>query len=113
MYSVTASNSDIPNMRNDGHDTNITFASNWLQEFLEPLLVDRYFETTAFMITFDESWNYFNDNRIYTLLVGGPVSAGTEDGVYYDHYSQLAMLAKEWGVRGLQKDLKATGYTLF
>lgn len=32
-----------PDMRNNGHDTSVTFAGNWTRSFLEPLLDNEYF----------------------------------------------------------------------
>ncbi|KAI8901618.1 phosphoesterase family-domain-containing protein [Globomyces pollinis-pini] len=95
-----------PNMLNDGHDTSIQYASNWLKGFLEPLLANPYFDRTLFVITFDESEAFlgvidFEGNHIYTLLIGSGVKAGTTDDTYYEHYSQMALLEKVWGLKSL------------
>jgi len=48
-----------PNMTNDAHDTNITFAAKWARGFLEPLLENEYFmEKTLVIVSFDECYGY-------------------------------------------------------
>jgi phosphatidylinositol-3-phosphatase len=46
-----------PNMKDDGHDTNVSYASSWLHTFLTPLVNKTWFASTAFLITFDEGSN--------------------------------------------------------
>ncbi|KAJ3300981.1 hypothetical protein HDU76_005929 [Blyttiomyces sp. JEL0837] len=58
-----------PNLKNDGHDTNIPTASAWLQAFLEPKLADPAYADTLFIVTFDES-KWYIGNSIYTVLLG-------------------------------------------
>lgn len=43
-----------PNLRDDGHDTNVSFASAWLHGFLTPLVNRSSFAHTAYFIVFDE-----------------------------------------------------------
>lgn len=53
-----------PNMTNDGHDTNITYAGEWLRGWLPHLLNNSYFmNDTLLMITFDETDDYPIQNR--------------------------------------------------
>ena len=53
-----------PNMTNDAHDTNVTFAGQWLRSFLPPLLNNSYFmEDTLILVTFDENEEYTIPNR--------------------------------------------------
>ncbi|KAH6566449.1 hypothetical protein BASA50_008347 [Batrachochytrium salamandrivorans] len=100
-----------PDMYNDGHDTGVSYASNWLQDFLEPLLVNPVFANTVFFVTFDEDSN--SDNQIYGVLLGGPVAAGTTDNAQYDHYSQMATVEANWGLGNLgQADASASAFTL-
>ena len=45
-----------PNMTSDAHDTSVTVAGVWLQNFLGPLLEDKNFmQNTLVLITFDEN----------------------------------------------------------
>lgn len=43
-----------PNILNDGHDTDVVYADNWLQGFLPPLLAKPWASSTIFFIVFDE-----------------------------------------------------------
>lgn len=57
-----------PNMTNDGHDTNVTFAAAWARGFLEPLLNDTAFmDGTLILLTFDENEDYPSPNRKYLI----------------------------------------------
>ncbi|KAJ3010608.1 UNVERIFIED_CONTAM: hypothetical protein HDU68_002052 [Siphonaria sp. JEL0065] len=96
-----------PDMNNDGHDTDLSYASKWLQNFLELKLVDPVYRNTLFFITFDESETYFG-NHIYSLLIGAGVVPGTVDKTKYTHYSFLATVEALFGLGNLgQNDAKA------
>ncbi|KAJ3254401.1 hypothetical protein HK103_007195 [Boothiomyces macroporosus] len=94
-----------PNINNDGHDTDLDYAANWLQGFIEPLLTNPVFSKTLFVVTFDESANFLDidtvHNQIYTVLLGAGVPAGTQDNTYYNHYSILKTLETNWGIGSL------------
>jgi len=80
-----------PNMVDDGHDTTIDFAGEWVDYWLLPLLNDTNFNDnrTLILLTFDETETYTVNNHIFALLLGGaiPESArGTVDSTYYTHY---------------------------
>lgn len=94
-----------PNMTNDAHDTNITFAGDWVNRFLFPLLDNGYFNNnTLVMVTFDEIESYPSPNRVYGVLVGGAVPdhlKGTQDDTFYTHYSVIASLSANWGLPSL------------
>ncbi|KAK6097042.1 hypothetical protein MT418_002683 [Batrachochytrium dendrobatidis] len=93
-----------PNINNDGHNTDITTASNWLKNFLEPLLANPYFDRTVFLVTFDENdWllPWFDNNQIYSLLVGKPVKPNTSDNTEYNHYSQMTTVQARWDLGSL------------
>jgi phosphatidylinositol-3-phosphatase len=77
-----------PNMKDDGHDTNVSYASSWLHTFLTPLVNKTWFASTAFFITFDEGstntgagssskgpTNSTGGGNIYLAIVG-PTSLG-------------------------------------
>jgi hypothetical protein len=82
-----------PNMNNDGHNTNIPTASEWLKRFLEPKLVDPAYANTTFFITFDESDDKNQYNSIYSVLLGAGIKGqGLVDASYYDHYSWLSTI---------------------
>jgi hypothetical protein len=63
-----------PNMNNDGHQTNVSFADHWLQNFLGPYLNASWMQSTAFFVTWDEGMNaWHNDNSGYNGTDGGKV----------------------------------------
>lgn len=76
-----------PDMRNDGHNTTLEYATKWAREFLLPLLQDKgntlWKERTVIPLTYDEADIYEHPNRIVSLLLGPgvpPDLADTEDG---------------------------------
>jgi len=95
-----------PNMVDDGHDTNVTFISNWIKFWLIPLLQDTRFNDngTLILLTFDENETYTVNNQIWALLLGGAVpttSYGTSDSTYYTHFSALSSVQNNWGLGSL------------
>ena len=77
-------------MNNDGHDTNATYASKWLQGTFGPLLQDpKFIGDTLFVLTFDEDDNLFGQNQVYTVLYGPSVKAGSTTNTKLTHYSLL------------------------
>ncbi|KAK3314682.1 phosphoesterase family-domain-containing protein [Apodospora peruviana] len=91
-----------PNMMNDGHNTTLKYATDWSHQFLQPLLADNAFDgKTLIMLTFDESETYSEPNHIVTLLLGNAIPEelkGTEDHVFYTHYSILSTVEYNWGL---------------
>ncbi|WOO85657.1 putative acid phosphatase [Vanrija pseudolonga] len=95
-----------PNLVNDGHDTDITFMSSWLQYWLIPLLADPRFNDnrTLIQLTFDETESYTIQNTVWTVLLGGAVPAnlkGTNDSTFYTHYSTLSSIENNWDLPSL------------
>lgn len=94
-----------PNMTNDAHDTNITFAGSWTYQFLAELLDNEYFTNdTLILLTFDENDTYELGNKIYSFLLGGAVPEhlrGQQDETFYTHYSIIASLSANWGLPSL------------
>ncbi|KAJ5772287.1 hypothetical protein N7520_002816 [Penicillium odoratum] len=91
-----------PNMTNDCHDTDITVGGDFLADFLPPLLKNEYFtKDSLILVTFDEVGNYTEENRVYSILLGGAVPEhlkGTTDSTFYTHYSVIASLSANWGL---------------
>jgi hypothetical protein len=86
-----------PNMRNDGHDTGLDFAANWLKGFLAPVLDDHeVMKDTLIVVTFDESQTQ-SSNHIYTVFLGDRVQPGT-DPKKHDHYSLLRTIEDNFGL---------------
>ncbi|KAF9558059.1 acid phosphatase [Agrocybe pediades] len=106
-----------PNMTNDGHDTNVTFASKWANGFLTPLLKNPNFNgpRTLIVLTFDENKTDNQQNRIDTLLLGSAIPShlvGTTDASFYTHYSELATIEANWNLHTLGRyDVGANVYS--
>ncbi|KAI9301392.1 phosphoesterase family-domain-containing protein [Cunninghamella echinulata] len=107
-----------PDMNNDGHDTSLTFASNWFQGFLEGtdgqkgVIDEPAFNTnTMFVSTWDEAKDYTIANQVQTVLFGPDFkksSTATSDNTKYDHYSLLHTIEDNWSLGDLgQKDHSA------
>lgn len=95
-----------PNMLNDGHNTTLSYATAWAHSFLQPLLTDTVFSDgkTLILLTYDESEDYAQPNKIASLLLGNAVPEalkGTEDDTFYTHYSILASVEHNWALPNL------------
>ncbi|KAH7386283.1 phosphoesterase family-domain-containing protein [Cadophora sp. MPI-SDFR-AT-0126] len=94
-----------PNMTNDGHDTSVTIAGEWMRSFIVPLLSNPHFmKRTLVLITFDETANYLSNNKVFSLLLGDavPTSAhGTTNSTSFNHYSQMATVEQNWDLGDL------------
>ncbi|RUP42680.1 phosphoesterase family-domain-containing protein [Jimgerdemannia flammicorona] len=109
----------VPQLMNDGHDTNVTFVGEYITKTFSHVFNDKKFlKRTLVVVTFDESDNdKSNDtNQIYTLIFGGAVNTkkhGKVDNTLYDHYSVLATIEKNWGLGNLgRNDTRATLLTI-
>jgi len=90
-----------PNMTNDAHDTNITFAGTFIHRFLPPLLANPNFNTdrTLILLTFDETGVDNIQNRVANILLGGAIPKhliGTTDSNFYVHYSEISTVEANW-----------------
>lgn len=92
-------------MTNDGHDTNVTFASAWERSTIGPLLNNSYLLDNALvLLTFDESETYTKQNKIFAVLIGGAIPTslwGTTDDTFYNHYSTISTVSMNWGLPSL------------
>ncbi|KAJ3321364.1 hypothetical protein HDV06_004349 [Boothiomyces sp. JEL0866] len=121
-----------PNQIHDGHSADygllqnktlqysfarINVGDQWLSNFLPKYLNNPFFKDTLFLITFDENDVIAKldttNNLIYTLAIGAGVEPNTSDNANYSHYSQLALIQKEWGLKPLgRNDLTAAPFAL-
>src|SRR6201996_7230375 len=104
-------------MTDDGHDTNVTFASTWERNWLNPLLNNTYFmNNTLILLTFDESETYTLQNKVFSILIGGAIPnnlKGTTDNTFYNHYSTIATVSANWGLPSLGRwDCQANVFEL-
>ncbi|KAI9510648.1 phosphoesterase family-domain-containing protein, partial [Russula earlei] len=95
-----------PNMVNDGHDTSVDYAGQWLDFWLVPLLSNPNFKRrpTLVVLAFDENESYTENNCVLTLLLGDAVPQnlrGTTDSTYFTHYSLLSTVEANWGLGSL------------
>jgi len=99
----------VPNNRNNGHDTSVAFADQWLENRFGSLLQDaRFTRDLLFVLTFDEGTKN-GDNRVATVLWGRAVKAGAISDFYFDHYSLLHTIEKIFGTGSLgQHDQNAS-----
>jgi len=101
-----------PNINNDGHDTDVTFAGNWLSDFLSSTNVISHFDVV--LVTFDESESLVGSNQVYTAIAGKAVTnIGTTDNTELNHYSVLATVEANLGLGNLGKnDASATTFSI-
>ncbi|KAI1001802.1 hypothetical protein K3495_g6400 [Podosphaera aphanis] len=89
-----------PNMMNNGHNTSLTFATDWADSFLKPLLADsELMNRTLILLTYDESGSPNSPNQITSLLIGGVIPEnlhGSTDATLYTHYSVLSTIENNW-----------------
>lgn len=86
----------IPNLKNDGHDTGVAFADNWLKNTFSKLIFPK---DLLIIITFDEG--HSKANQIYTLLMGANVKRGYKSDRPYNFASLLHMIEKEFHLKTL------------
>jgi hypothetical protein len=103
----------IPDERNDGHDTGVSYADEWLSTTFGPLLADeRFTDGLLLVVTFDESASYFSSNHILTVLLGDSIQPGARSDTAYNHYSLLRLVEDEFGLGTLgEHDVDASGIT--
>lgn len=94
----------IPNLQNDGHDTDANFAGNWLAKNFAPIISNpSVAQDTLFVITFDESESFFS-NHIYTVLVGANVIPGSRNNQNLNHTAILKLIEDQWGLGNLHQE---------
>jgi phospholipase C len=93
-----------PNINNDGHDTGLKYADNYLRKFLDPLLSNSTFMNgTLVFVTFDED-NLLEGNHIFTSVSGPMIRPGYTDHTRYNHYSLLRTIEDNWDLGNLGRN---------
>lgn len=102
----------IPNMDNNGHDTNIAYSANWLQTKFQANFDDaQSMKDTLVVMTYDEDEGSSN-NLIYTVLLGSMVKPGSVNSELHSHYSILKLIEDNFGLGSLNRnDAKAGAIT--
>lgn len=85
-----------PNINNDGHDTGLAYAGNYLDAFLGPRLA-KFPPRTLIIITWDED-DYLDNNHISTVAIGSMLPQGTTDNTIYNHFSLLRTVEDNWNL---------------
>ncbi|MEQ1722685.1 MAG: alkaline phosphatase family protein [Pseudobdellovibrio sp.] len=93
----------VPNNRNNGHDTNVTFADKWYsQKFTKYVNDTNFMQNTILISTFDEGQQNAKLNQIYTSIVGATVKSG-DVSAQVNLYSLLNLLEDNWSLGNLGK----------
>jgi acid phosphatase len=102
----------VPDLKNDGHDTGVAYASKWLEGFLGSVATNQALGArTLLVVTFDESDDTGN-NRIYTVLGGPVVKPGLTSDVPYTHFNLLRTIEDNFHLGNLgQQDATAAPIT--
>eukprot|EP01126_Amoeba_proteus_P015898 TRINITY_DN17236_c0_g1_i1.p1 TRINITY_DN17236_c0_g1~~TRINITY_DN17236_c0_g1_i1.p1 ORF type:complete len:157 (-),score=18.96 TRINITY_DN17236_c0_g1_i1:203-619(-) len=98
-----------PNIDNDGHNTNITYAGKWLHSFLSPRL-SKLPHGALVVLTWDED-DHTENNQIFTVLIGSMITPASQDHTFYNHYSLLKTVEDNWNLGNLhRKDISSTTF---
>ena len=115
----------VPNLNNNGENTNLTYASNYLENEFIPLIQHLLTSTkTLLVITFDEAFTYLDFNladfnHVYTTLIGPNVlkSFVHEDETRYSHFSWVPTIEANWNLssfgNGVDTDVTPLNSSLF
>lgn len=99
----------VPNIKNDGHDTGVDFAGNWLSLKFGSLLADPTFmKDTLFVITFDENEGK-GVNQVFTVFLGGSVRPGVRNSTPLTHSSILRLIEDEFNLGTLGRGDQSSG----
>jgi phosphatidylinositol-3-phosphatase len=87
----------IPNLDDDMHNGTIQEADTWLQDNMSAYATWAESNNSLLIVTWDED-DYTENNHIPTIIVGQPVTAGSEDSTTLDHYNVLATIEQMYGL---------------
>ena len=91
----------VPNLENDGHDSDIQTSNSWFQNKFTPILANESFLKDMLIIaTFDEG-RFFSWNQIYTAMVGPSVKPGSISKVRLNHSSIIKMIEDNFDLGSL------------
>jgi hypothetical protein len=97
----------VPNMKNSGHDTDVSYADAWYaKKFSKYVDSPSFMEKTVLISTFDES-GLSPENQIYVSIVGSKVTPGSR-AEPLNLYSLLKLVEENWNLGNLgAEDAKA------
>jgi hypothetical protein len=94
----------IPDLENDGHDTNVSFADKWFNRTFSPLLNDSSAMNGVMVVaTFDED-DGTQANQVYTAFQGPDVTPGVRLDAHLNHYSLLRTIENLFSLGSLARD---------
>jgi hypothetical protein len=101
------------NLRNDGHNSGVTFASEqWLRGFRDPLLDEPTFAAETLVVVTSDERKPDANNQVYAVVIGPGATAGTVQQTRYDHYSILRTVEENWSLGTLgRSDKNATWFS--
>ena len=92
----------VPNLQNDGHNTDVTYADRWFNSRFSPLFQDpRFMDGLLFVATYDESSLHSPQNQIYTAFFGDMVQPGAQYTASSSHYAVLKTIELALGLGNL------------
>lgn len=92
----------VPNLKNSGHDTNVTYAAKWYgQKFSRYISDAQFMANTILITTFDESGSS-SKNQVYTSIVGPAVQPNVYPNAV-THYSILQLIELNFDLGNLGK----------
>lgn len=94
----------VPDLDDDGHDTDSLAASQWLEKSFGPRFADpRFMKDLLVVVTFDEDGGT-KDNRVYAVLLGSGVKPGATSDARYTHYSVLRTVEDAFRLGSLHRE---------
>ena len=96
----------VPNMDNDGHDTDVGFADQWMSKTFRSIVDDPVAMKDTLLVTiFDEDEG---SGHVYAVIYGPDVKPGVQLSSNYDHVSLLATVEQIFKLGNLgQSDAQA------
>ena len=105
----------VPNLNDDGHNTDVQTADTWLSSaFSANLKNPNFINNNLFVVTFDENdaSNDIDNNLIYTVFSGPMVKTGFTSNVQYTHYSLVNLIESVFSLGNMgRNDVTATPIT--
>jgi len=107
----------VPNLNNDGHDTDTAYVANYLEQEWVPRFQDKKFtKDMAMVMTYDEAETYGMPNHVYAALIGDALGKGDgshQDETEYNHYSLIKTVEDNWDLGSLgRNDTDATAIVI-
>lgn len=94
----------VPDLDNDGHDTDPSFADNWFSNTFAPLIQNQAAMNGVMIIALFDEDDGGSDNHIYAAMVGPDVMPGAQLTPRYDHISMLRTIEDIFAVGNLGRD---------